>query len=693
MVTSPPQFSDISNHWAEIPIRRLALRNLISGYPDQTFRPDGTITRAEFAVLMANAFPNAKPVRPAMSFVDVPSSYWAYKPVTWAYERGFFSGYPDGTFQPIQPISRVQAIIVLATALGLQPASNTEEILRTYFDDQAQIPDWTRWAVAAAVVSDRMIVNYPTVRLLRPTQNITRGEVAAMLCRVLQIADAVPAQYATWYTGIYDIKGTVTVPFERWRGSGRLMRDIQVLLTPFRLFPPGNWVSGRYDWQTEQALIQFCAFYGLNTMNVGVFDEPFASALLNADPVEFLLAQATDRQKVYNDYLDREAGFDASKLAFLDRGYTSSPYAGEIGQFPARLQQKPDGRTTASLGATAVQTGTNQTVSFKAFPALATIPAIDANGLSFLHPDIQQACVCVGSFVNGDIWTRWFGKNALKPAQQWSATKIIQLLTLVAKANGRAPAANIRDCLVTPRGSLNGNGFYDLAVDLVSYRSLVGSSNSVAAMFKQFFTPTELDGWLKQMTGNGALEFRGRYGEEPLLSAPSLVHQPTKQTLLNSPNTSHVGNNFVSTYDLTRMVAMLGWHLHLPAATRIPSAQWNSLETIVRAMGTDPARYIDVAIETLGLASAIEAPVIISKLGFGRSESRNRTELSYVAFFQFIDKRPRRKGKPGILRTISMALLGAQAAGDANAEARQIDARMAAEVTEIIRRVVTQELV
>lgn len=693
MVAAPPQFSDIDNHWAETCIRKLALRNLISGYPDNTFRPNGTITRAEFAVLMFNVFPDAKPVRPAVSFPDVPSSYWAYRPVTWAYERGFFSGYPDGTFQPIQPIPRMQATIVLGTALGLQPASTTEETLKNYFDDQAQIPDWTRWVVAAAVVSDRLIVNYPDVRQFRATQNITRGEVSAWLCRVLQISDAVPAQYATWYTGIYDIKGTVTVPFERWKGSGRLMRDIQVLLTPFRLFPPGNWVTGRYDWQTEQALIKFCNFYGLNTMNAGVFDEQFAQALLNADPVEFILAHATDRQKIYNDYLAQEAGYDASKLAFLDRGYRSSAYAPDIGLFPARLQQKPDGQTTASLGATAVQTGTNQTVSFKAFPALGTIPTIDANGLSFLHPDIQQACVCVGSFVNGDIWTRWFGKNALKPAQQWSTTKTIQLLALVAKANGISPTANIRDCLVTPRGSLNGNGFYNLAVDLVSYRSSIGSSNSVAAMFKQFFTPTELDGWLKRMTGNTALEFRGRYGEEPLLSAPSLVHQPTRQVLLNSPGSSHVGNNFVSTYDLTRMVSLLGWHLHLPVATRIPSAQWNSLETIVRAMGTDPARYIDVAIDTLGLATAIEAPVIISKLGFGRSESRNRTELGYVAFFQFIDKRPRRKGKPGILRTVSMALLGAQAAGDANDEARQLDARIAAEVTEIIRRVVTQELV
>lgn len=688
-----PQFSDIKGHWAEACILALAQQNRINGYPDGTFRPNGTITRAEFAVLTKNVFPSLPPVRTAVTFPDVASSYWAYPAITWAYERGLFSGYPDGTFKPTEPIPRMQAIIVLATARGLKPLDATEEILQLYFDDATQIPNWTRWAVAAAVASDRLVVNYPDVRLFRPTQNATRGELTAMLCRVLQIPDVVPPQFATWYIGIYDIKDTVTVPFDRWKGSGRLMRDIQVLLTPFRLFPPGNWVSGKYNWETEKALTQFCDFYGLATMKTGVFDQAFAWALINADPVEFILSQSKDRQKIFNEYLKKEAGYNADKLAFLDRGYSSSAYAAEIPQFPARLQQKPDGKATASLGQTATQTGTNQTVSFKPYPALGTVPVIEVNALDFLHLDIQQACVCVGSFVNGEIWTRWLGKNATKPAQQWSATKFIAPLDLIAKANAAAPSVNIRDCLVCPQGSLSGNGFYDLAVDLVSYRTAIGSSNSIAAMFKQFFTPSDLEAWLKQITGNTGLSFQGRYGEDPLFQRPTLVNQPNQQIILNSPNTVHAGNNFLSAYDLTRMVSLLSWHLHLPAAARLPSAQWQSLETVVRAMGTDPARYLDLAIETLGLASAIEAPVLISKLGFGRSETRGRTELSYVACCQFIDKRPRSKGKPGILRTVCMALLAAQTAGDANEEARQIDARVAAEITELVRRIVTQELV
>lgn len=687
------RFSDIGNHWAKACVLALAERKLINGYPDNTFRPDGTITRAEFAVLSNNVFPDLPLVRPVISFADT-RTHWAKQAIGWGYERGLFSGYPDGSFQPNQAIPRMQAVVVLATALRLKKPDKLnliEDTLTAFFEDAAQIPDWTRWAVAAATLSDRLIVNYPELRLFRPSQNATRGELSAMICRALEIPNQVPVQYATWKTGIYEITGTTTVPFERWKGSGRLMRDIQFRLTPFRLLAPG-WVPGRYDWQTEQALRQFCDFYGLSAMNVGQFDAPFAQALLNADPVTFILAQASDRQKIYNAYLQQEAGYNADKLAFLDRGYPTSAYAPDVSLFPGRMLQKPNS-TIVSLGQTALQAGTNKTVTFKPYPALGIMPEIDNSALDFLHPDILQACVSVGSFVKGDIWTRWLGKNATQPAQMWSSTKIIPLLNVAAKANGVDPTISLRDGLVCPTGQRDGYGFYNLAVDLVSYRTSIGTSNSVAAMFKQFFTPAELEDWLKQITGNSELQFRGRYGEAPLLQDPCLVDSPSREVVLNSPSPSHFGNNFISAYDLTRIVSLLSWHGHLPLNVRIPNADWKSLETIVRAMGTDPARYIDIAIETLGLAAAIEAPVIISKMGFGRSEARARTELSYIAHLQFIDKRPRVKGQPGILRTLSMALLGAAVTGDANEEARRLDARMAAEVTEIVRRVALQELI
>lgn len=683
-------FTDIDTHWAQSCILALAQQGIVSGYPDGRFLPDATMSRAEFTALMRKAFPNAPAIRQPIEFPDVPSSHWAYTVIQWGYARGFVSGFYDGSFQPNQPITRLQVLLVLVSAAQVTAPPDPNSLLSVYFSDAASVPHWAKGATAAAIQAN-LVVNYPDVRQLRPNANATRAEVCAFVCRVLNLASVVPVQYATWSWGIYDLKGEVKVPFVQWKGSGRLMRDIQVLLTNFGLYPGGTLINGEYNWQTEKALTTFCNFYGLNTMQTGVFDETFAWTLLNADPLDYSLAVAKDRQKIYNEFLQQEAGYDALKLAFLDRGIQNSPYNDDVKFYPTWLQQQPDGAQLVSLGNQITLTGTNQLVTFSPYPVRGSRPTI-AGGLEFLHSDIIQACLCVGSVVNGKVNVNWRGRDALKAAQQWSTTKFLPLLNVVCRANASLPTAKVQDDLVRSRGGSSGYGFYNLAVELVNYASSIASSNSIAAMFKQFSHPTELESWVIAITGNPNLEFRGRYGEPALFDAPELYHQPSGRVVLTAPTTSHTGNNLISTYDLTRFISMLGWHNYLAQEAKLPAAQWSSLDAVVRAMGMDTARYLDVAIDRLGLSRIMESPVILSKLGFGRSSSRNRTELGYVALLQFIDTRGRAKGQPAVLRMVSLALLAAKGLNDANEEARQLDARVAAEVTEILRRIMTQEL-
>ncbi|MEW6491579.1 MAG: DUF3370 family protein [Cyanobacteriota bacterium] len=186
-------FTDIESHWAKECISQMAPRKLVSGYPDGSFRPNATITRAEFAVLMLNAFPNAPIKRSGTPFKDVPTSHWAHKAIQDAYRRGFFSGYPGGLFQPNQAIPRVQAIGVLAGAKNYGIPSNPDGTLRQYFTDAGAIPNYAKNAIASAAV-ESLVVNYPNVKQLKPNQSATRGEVAALLCRGLNIY-AVPPQY------------------------------------------------------------------------------------------------------------------------------------------------------------------------------------------------------------------------------------------------------------------------------------------------------------------------------------------------------------------------------------------------------------------------------------------------------------------------------------------------------------------
>ena len=70
------KFSDISGHYAEDVINKYANSGIISGYPDGTFRPDNSVTRAELAKILAEAFDLQKTRIP--NYYDVDSSAWYY---------------------------------------------------------------------------------------------------------------------------------------------------------------------------------------------------------------------------------------------------------------------------------------------------------------------------------------------------------------------------------------------------------------------------------------------------------------------------------------------------------------------------------------------------------------------------------------------------------------------------------------
>ncbi|MBP0009275.1 WG repeat-containing protein [Roseofilum sp. Belize Diploria] len=187
-------FSDIEAHWSKAAIAQLADLNLVQGYPDRTFRPEGLVTRAEFAVLLCNVFSSAKPIREQKNFVDVPQSHWAYEAIQTAVSKGFLVGYPGLAFKPEPPIPRVQVLIAIASHLKLEiPPTVTvsKTNLKLYFDDAQEIPHYALPKLTAALFG-YLIVNFPDRRKLRPNQPATRGEVAAILCQTLGIWNTVP---------------------------------------------------------------------------------------------------------------------------------------------------------------------------------------------------------------------------------------------------------------------------------------------------------------------------------------------------------------------------------------------------------------------------------------------------------------------------------------------------------------------
>ncbi len=181
MAQPATNFSDVRGHWAQDYIRALANRGIISGFPDGTFRPSQPVTRAQFSAIVTKAFNSAKE-RDALRFEDVPSDYWGWSAVRDAYETGFMSGYPDGSFRPEQNIPRVQVLVALANGLDL--ARNAGQGGVGLYRDAARIPDYARVSVAAATNSG-IVVNYPNVSVLNPNQSATRADVAAFVYQSL----------------------------------------------------------------------------------------------------------------------------------------------------------------------------------------------------------------------------------------------------------------------------------------------------------------------------------------------------------------------------------------------------------------------------------------------------------------------------------------------------------------------------
>ncbi|AFZ01377.1 DUF3370 family protein [Calothrix sp. PCC 6303] len=191
--TTALAFNDTQEYWGNNCIRELNSRKLITGYPDNTFRPNLTVTRAEAAVLMLNAFPDTPNKRNSTPFRDVPPTHWANKAISTAYQKGFFSGYPGRIFQPNQAIPRAQIIGVITGAKNYNSISNPAQTLQKYFLDAAEIPGYAQNAIASAAINS-IIVNYPNIKQLKPNQSATRGEVAALMCRALNIY-TIPPQY------------------------------------------------------------------------------------------------------------------------------------------------------------------------------------------------------------------------------------------------------------------------------------------------------------------------------------------------------------------------------------------------------------------------------------------------------------------------------------------------------------------
>jgi hypothetical protein len=182
-------FSDISkNYWAREYISELAAMEVIGGFPDDSFRPNAPVTRAELAALLQKVFIKSK-VREAINFKDVPKRYWAYDAIREAYEIGFFTILNSKNFNPTQKLNRLDVLITLAKGLNYKFTGSTENILSVYSDASSIRSEHRNFI--AALTENGVITNYPNKKLLNPKKVATRAEVCALLYRAMVSAGEV----------------------------------------------------------------------------------------------------------------------------------------------------------------------------------------------------------------------------------------------------------------------------------------------------------------------------------------------------------------------------------------------------------------------------------------------------------------------------------------------------------------------
>ena len=121
-ISGKATFKDISaKDWFAKEVGYLEKYGIIKGYSDNTFKPNDSVTRAEFVAMTVrfNAlFNEVKKDGYTIKYIDVAKGYWAYSDIAYAKNVGWLNGYADGTFKGDNAITRAEVVTVVNRATG-----------------------------------------------------------------------------------------------------------------------------------------------------------------------------------------------------------------------------------------------------------------------------------------------------------------------------------------------------------------------------------------------------------------------------------------------------------------------------------------------------------------------------------------------------------------------------------------------
>ena len=108
-------------------VKEMVVLGLMNGTSDTTFSPGNTLTRGMLVTILYRMQGEPAPENPETEYTDVPDGKWYTNAVAWASENSIVTGYPDNTFRPNAPITREQAATILYRFAGKPEVTGTLE--------------------------------------------------------------------------------------------------------------------------------------------------------------------------------------------------------------------------------------------------------------------------------------------------------------------------------------------------------------------------------------------------------------------------------------------------------------------------------------------------------------------------------------------------------------------------------------
>ncbi len=184
-------FSDIKNHKYKSEIQALCQRGIINGMTENTFSPDSTMTRAEFATITVRALGLEAKGRDVFS--DIKKTDWYYGFVGTAYDYSIIKGVSDKYFNPNGTITREEAAVMVkrsAKILGIDKTYNESAVrnVLSQFTDYKTVSTWAKEGLAFCY--DKEILDDSAIKI-NPKEAVKRGEIAYMLYNLLKEANRI----------------------------------------------------------------------------------------------------------------------------------------------------------------------------------------------------------------------------------------------------------------------------------------------------------------------------------------------------------------------------------------------------------------------------------------------------------------------------------------------------------------------